>query len=114
MHSSDDHPVRESVREGDASAFPERNPYLLVVGCPRSGTTLLQRMLDSHPRLAVANDTHFITRALQKTALQLSDSVVAGNEVLLTNELVSGVSAYHRFPRLGLPISSLDHAPTRS
>jgi len=30
-----------------------RNPSLFVVGCPRSGTTLLQRMLDSHPEMAV-------------------------------------------------------------
>lgn len=33
-----------------------RNPYVFVVGCPRSGTTLLQRMLDAHPRLAVAEE----------------------------------------------------------
>lgn len=31
-----------------------RNPYVLIGGCPRSGTTLVQRMLDAHPRLAVA------------------------------------------------------------
>src|SRR5438093_9844524 len=41
-----------------------QNPYLFVVGCPRSGTTLLQRMLDGHPQLAVANDTHFIPKAI--------------------------------------------------
>jgi len=31
-----------------------------VVGCPRSGTTLMRVMLDSHPRLAVPRETHFI------------------------------------------------------
>ena len=68
------------------------NPYLFVVGCPRSGTTLLQRMLDSHPDLAVTNDTHFIPRAL------------AGRRVTadlpLTPELVERVVTYHRFYRL--------------
>ena len=41
------------------------NPCVFIVGCPRSGTTLLQRMLDAHPQLAVANDSHFIPRALE-------------------------------------------------
>src|SRR5262249_46258492 len=41
------------------------NPRFFVVGCPRSGTTLLQRMLNSHPQLAVANDTHFIPAAIK-------------------------------------------------
>ena len=45
------------------------NPLAFVGGCPRSGTTLLQRMLDSHPQLACANDTHFIPRMLEKYAL---------------------------------------------
>ena len=45
----------------------QTNPYVFVLGCPRSGTTLLQRMLDNHPQLTVANDTHFITRAIKKT-----------------------------------------------
>jgi hypothetical protein len=40
------------------------NPYLFVVGCPRSGTTLLQRMLDHHPELAVSNDPDFVARAI--------------------------------------------------
>jgi len=46
--------------EATQSVAENSNPFLFVVGCPRSGTTLLQRMLDSHPRLAVTNDTHFI------------------------------------------------------
>ncbi|MGF1524208.1 MAG: sulfotransferase [Leptolyngbyaceae cyanobacterium] len=31
-----------------------------IVGCPRSGTTLLQQMLDAHPEVAVAPETHFM------------------------------------------------------
>lgn len=33
-----------------------------VVGCPRSGTTLLQRMLDAHGELAITPETHFVRR----------------------------------------------------
>jgi Sulfotransferase family len=36
------------------------NPYVFVVGCPRSGTTLLQRMLDAHPGLVMINQTRWI------------------------------------------------------
>jgi sulfotransferase family protein len=35
------------------------NPYLFVVGCPRSGTTLLGRMLDAHPEIAVIHEGRF-------------------------------------------------------
>ncbi len=35
---------------------------VFLVGCPRSGTTLLQRMLDSHSAVAIAPETHFIRR----------------------------------------------------
>lgn len=35
---------------------------VFVVGCPRSGTTLLQRMLDAHPAVAIAGETHFVGR----------------------------------------------------
>jgi Sulfotransferase family len=70
------------------------NPYVFVVGCPRSGTTLLQRMLDAHPQLAVANDTHFIPRPLR----HLPD----GADPRITEQLVHSVVSYRRFPRLGL------------
>jgi hypothetical protein len=79
-----------------------RDPYLFVVGCPRSGTTLLQRMLDSHPSLAVANDTHFIPRVLEKREPRYVERALRGAEVPLTPALVEGVVDYKRFRRLGL------------
>ena len=71
-----------------------QSPYLFVVGCPRSGTTLLQRMLDHHPQLAIANDTHFIPRAI--------GSSTASKNPPLDQELIERVRRYHRFPRLNL------------
>lgn len=39
---------------------------LLVLGCPRSGTTLLQVMLSAHPRLAVPPETRFVREGYQQ------------------------------------------------
>ena len=33
---------------------------LFIVGCSRSGTTLLQQMLNAHPRIAITPETHFM------------------------------------------------------
>jgi hypothetical protein len=71
------------------------NPMVFVVGCPRSGTTLLQRMLDAHPDLTVANDTHFITRAAKRELRREANPV-------LDDALVEQVLSYHRFHRMGL------------
>src|SRR5437867_13397051 len=79
-----------------------QNPYLFVVGCPRSGTTLLQRMLDGHPQLAVANDTHFIPKAIGQ--------VDPGVDPPMTPALLQAVREYKRFPRLGLPEAAVDSA----
>ena len=84
----------------------KQNPFLFVVGCPRSGTTLLQRMLDSHPQLAVVNDTHFIP----KVTLDFPDET----DPPLTAELIDRVRAYHRFPRLGLPEDALARAASKA
>jgi hypothetical protein len=45
-----------------------RNPFVFVLGCQRSGTSLLQQMLDAHPQLAVTCDTEFIPRVLPADA----------------------------------------------
>jgi hypothetical protein len=80
--------------QADTHDPPGTNPYVFVVGCPRSGTTLLQRMLDSHSLLAVANDSHFIPRAVEHVPL--------GVDPPLTADLVDWVRGYRRFHRLGL------------
>jgi sulfotransferase family protein len=36
-------------------------PPIFVVGCPRSGTTLLRLMLDAHRELAIPPESHFIS-----------------------------------------------------
>ena len=35
-------------------------PFLFVVGCGRSGTTVLRTALDAHPRLAVSHEGRFV------------------------------------------------------
>lgn len=70
------------------------NPYVFVVGCPRSGTTLLQRMLDHHSRLAVTNDTHLIPRVLNDPTADASTP--------LTPDLIDALIGNRRFPRLGV------------
>jgi hypothetical protein len=71
------------------------NPYLFIVGCPRSGTTLLQRLLDAHPQLAVINETLWITREARR-------SKRVAREGLATPELVSRLFENRRFRRLEL------------
>ncbi|MBB6350532.1 sulfotransferase family protein [Nonomuraea muscovyensis] len=39
---------------------------VFVVGCPRSGTTMLQLMLHSHPRIAVPPETRFLIPAYMR------------------------------------------------
>jgi sulfotransferase family protein len=36
------------------------NPYVFIVGCPRSGTTLLRHMVDAHPQIAITPEAHWI------------------------------------------------------
>jgi hypothetical protein len=72
------------------------NPYVFVIGCPRSGTTLLQRLLDAHPELAVINETLWITREAERRKGLTREGFV-------TSELVSRLFEYPRFRRLDIP-----------
>jgi hypothetical protein len=69
------------------------NPFVFIVGCARSGTTLLKRMVDAHSQIAITPETHWITRYFDKrTGLT--------PEGLVTPELIPRLFEYHRFPRL--------------
>jgi hypothetical protein len=88
------------------------NPYVFVVGCPRSGTTLLQRMLDNHPALAVINDSHFIPAAI--------GGLRPAGDLALTPEIVDRARTFRSrtgktgFFRLGLPDALVEDAAIRS
>jgi hypothetical protein len=51
-------------RRRRAAGGQPRPPAPFIVGSPRSGTTLLRLMLDSHPQLAIPPETGFLPRAL--------------------------------------------------
>jgi hypothetical protein len=82
------------------------NPYLFVVGCPRSGTTLLQRMLDHHPLLAVSNDPHFIPYGINGAA--------EGVDPPVTPALVERLLGYRTFARLAIPEPEVREAASRA
>lgn len=55
---------------GEIAAGMNRDPLLLVSGCPRSGTTLFRNMLAAHPDLAVPFDEgNFVTRVFGQMKL---------------------------------------------
>ena len=38
------------------------NPYVFIVGCPRSGTTLFRHILDAHPTITITPEAHWIPK----------------------------------------------------
>lgn len=102
--------ARQAECDDDGQDMPRRSPLLFITGCPRSGTTLLQRMLSAHPQLAVANDTHFIPRALEKSDRRLLDAIACSGDTPLTEQLVQSAREYHRFYRLGVSAAQVDAA----
>jgi len=36
------------------------NPCVFIVGCPRSGTTLLRRIVSAHPQIVITPEAHWI------------------------------------------------------
>src|SRR5436190_3426382 len=43
-----------------SSVDPQLRPMPIIVGSPRSGTTLLRFMLDAHPLIAIPPETGFL------------------------------------------------------
>ncbi len=69
------------------------NPFVFVVGCPRSGTTLLQRILDAHPQLAVCPESCWIVYYYQKKVGLTPDGRI-------TPEIIDRLFEYHKFYRM--------------
>jgi hypothetical protein len=72
------------------------NPYVFFVGCSRSGTTLLRRIGDAHPELAVAPEQHWLPRYWEWR-------IALTPEGLVTRDLLDMLLADRRFTSLELP-----------
>ena len=77
-----DGPGRQPVRRPVSLEAVVWASPVFVVGCPRSGTTLLQTMLDSHPRLSVLYEAD----ALVDIPLGLRSSLANASEALTLAE----------------------------
>jgi hypothetical protein len=52
------------------------NPYVFIVGCARSGTTLLERMVDAHSEIAITHQWHGIPRVFDKRKGMTAEGLV--------------------------------------
>jgi hypothetical protein len=72
---------------------------IIVVGCPRSGTTMLQLMLHAHPRIAIPPETRFML-AVYAERRDFGDLSVPANRRALARRIVDRQES--RFCDLGL------------
>ncbi|NUR67573.1 MAG: sulfotransferase [Streptomyces sp.] len=82
-----------------ASLAPPATRPVFVLGCPRSGTTLLQLMLHAHPRIALPPETRFVLPAYEQR-LGFGDLRDAGNRAGLAQWITGRKET--RFHELGL------------
>jgi hypothetical protein len=66
------------------------NPYVFIVGCPRSGTTLFRHIVGAHPQIAITPEAHWIPLWFEKRRGLMPDGLV-------TPELVSELLAHNKF-----------------
>ena len=71
------------------------NPYAFVVGCPRSGTTLLQRLVDAHPDIAMLDEALWIPSHSERRKVLTPDGRV-------TPALVARLLERRQFDRMGI------------
>ncbi len=83
--------------EGDQAAVPGADAIVpVVLGCVRSGTTMLRAVLDSHPRLAVPPESYFVVPALEQRARYEGSGTAAGTVDL--GRLFTDIAADRSFP----------------
>lgn len=84
---------------------------VFVIGCPRSGTTLLSLMLSSHSRIAIPPETRFLLPVFRRRH-SFGDLTEVGNRRRLARALVRHKGT--KFRHLGLPPELVRRAVVRS
>ncbi|MCM8776219.1 MAG: sulfotransferase [Candidatus Omnitrophica bacterium] len=90
----------------------ESKPPFFIVGCPRTGTTLLHVLLDSHPRIAIPPESHLFVH-FREIFDCYGDLAEESNLRLFVKDLLSD----ERIRKWGLEITVSDFVrqlPTRS
>jgi hypothetical protein len=77
------------------------NPYVFIVGCARSGTKLLRKITDAHPRIAVPLETNWIPKPFERRQGVTPDGLV-------TPELVSWLLSREKFTRMRIGQDELE------
>jgi hypothetical protein len=57
------------------------NPFVFLVGCARSGTTLLQRVVDAHPQIAITPEIHWISNYFREPRWLTPEGRVTAEQV---------------------------------
>jgi len=84
----------------DLSTLKSPNPYVFLVGSPRSGTTMLKRMINAHPLVAITRETHWIPRYYEKRKGVTEDGRI-------TERLIEYLFEHHRFEQMKMKRSAL-------
>ena len=77
------------------------NPHVFIVGCQRSGTTLLQRMVDANPNIAIVHESRFVDAYYQNRQGLTPEGNVGP-------ELVPLIAEHPRFPKLEVSREDLE------
>jgi hypothetical protein len=96
--------VSQSERSEAVSVTNEAapvNPFVFLVGCPRSGTTLLRGLVDAHSRLAIISETGWILRFYERRRGLTPEGLV-------TPKLIPKLLRERRFGRLGIEQAELE------
>lgn len=102
-------PAENAKSEDAAASLPSEGagPPVFVGGCPRSGTTLLRTMLNSHPHLAVPHETKIMIPAYRRRD-QFGDLSLADNRRGVARWITELKDS--RFERIGIPEDELMEA----
>jgi Sulfotransferase family len=76
------------------------NPYVLICGCPRSGTTLLVRIVGAHPLVVATPETHWIPRWYRK-------GFGVGPDGRVTRELADALCAKTKVAKMELTAAEI-------
>ena len=79
-------------------------PPIFIIGCPRSGTTLLRVILDSHPNICCGPETH-IVKIMKEPREKILTICVSGPQHIFGWE--SRITRTNVVPDLGQPIMKI-------